>query len=239
MPTWDEFAWAVFLYGAIEGDRDYQVLIRQKQFLNNLYKSPTRVELAQVQDQVIRGFLNRWRCRLPNSPESAEAILAALQNADFEQSITVNRNLRAVREAIAQCYLILRDKVHGFGPTVTSKLLHVLQPRLFVMWDNRILDHYHRHNQQVQDSGSGYCAYLRIMRQMAVQVSQGFLNAVLDPPASPNQGPTAYLSAQMGYNPPKTMAKYLDEYNWVTIAKGAKVPPRWHPQKTNGTPCDK
>lgn len=29
--------------------------------------------------------------------------------------------------------------------------------------------------------------------------------------------PANYLNTQMKYNPPKTMAKYLDEFNWVKV----------------------
>ncbi len=32
-------------------------------------------------------------------------------------------------------------------------------------------------------------------------------------------------------NPGKTMAKYLDEYNWITITNTVKVPPKWHPDE--------
>ena len=27
----------------------------------------------------------------------------------------------------------------------------------------------------------------------------------------------------------KTMAKYLDEYNWITITKAVNAKPGWHP----------
>jgi hypothetical protein len=244
MPTWEEFAWAAFIYRAMGGDREYEALMQQKELLNNLRTNPAEVEPAQVQDQVIGEFLNRWSCRVPNDQRSAEAILSTLQRlqpylralgafdveaVDFEHNFVVREGQSMAQEVIARCYLGLRDKVPGFGPTATSKLLHVLQPHLFVMWDNPILDHYHRRNREVRNHGPGYCAYLRMMQEMALQLSLSFRNAVLSPPAEPSQDPATYLSTQMGCDPPKTMAKYLDEYNWVTITKGVKVPPRWHP----------
>lgn len=84
-------------------------------------------------------------------------------------------------------------------------------------------------NTQVTDSGQGYCVYLQIMQHVANQLYQRFRSADLNPPAGVNQDPANYLSIQMNYSPYKTMAKYLDEYNWVTITKKAPVPPSWHP----------
>jgi len=251
---WNEFAWAAFLYKTMTGeDNVYQDLVKQEQFLKNLRTNPAGVEPAKIQGQVIE-FLNRWRCRTPNNQEAAEAILDALrilqpylqalsafeiETVDFDYTITVNGNQITVHEAIARCYESL-IKVHRIGTTTTSKLLHILQPNLFVMWDWKILDHYQQGNQQVQDSGAGYYAFLQEMQNTGRQVSQSFKKAI--PPGEADQCPATYLSVKLEYNPPKTMAKYLDEYNWVTITNDVEVPPpAWLPtcrpvqSSTNGS----
>jgi len=244
MSMWAEFAWATFFYWAQGGDRDYQDLMEEQQFLNDLRTAPSEMDPVQVQDKVIAGFLNRWRCRLPNTRESAQAILGALQDlhpylqvlraldirqVNFEQNTVVNREQITIQRSVAMCYERLRKSARGLGPTAVSKLLHILQPKLFVMWDRPILDEFHRRNHRIQDSGTGYCAYLRMMQEIARQVTSSFQDAVLDPPATADQTPAAYLSTQMGYRPPKTMAKFLDEFNWVRISKQMEVPPLWHP----------
>ena len=61
MVTWNEFAWAAFLYGAIGGDRDYQALMRNTEFLQRLRSKPDEIERTEIRERVIEGFLNRWR----------------------------------------------------------------------------------------------------------------------------------------------------------------------------------
>ena len=244
MPTWDEFAWAAFLYGAIGGNYDYQGLMRQTHLLGSLRTNPTGLQTNQIQQKVVRDFLNRWKCRVQNTPQSANAIQTTLQNllpytqilngliiatVNFTQQVNVNNSLMTVGQVIVHCYTKVRNIKYKFGPTATSKLLHILQPELFIMWDKEILSHYRQQNRQVSDSGQGYCAYLEFMEQAAMQVHQSFRNAALNPPATANQTPAVYLSTQMNYNSFKTLAKYLDEYNWVTITRGVQVPPPWHP----------
>lgn len=244
MVTWNEFAWAAFLYGAIGGDRDYQALMRNTEFLQRLRSKPDEIGRTEIRERVIEGFLNRWRCRLPNNPESGEAILTSLrilqphirvlspldiETVDFKQNLSVAGHQLTAGDAIAMCYQRLKDSVYRLGDTATSKLLHILQPHLFVMRDRPILAHYRRKDQRVRDSGAGYVAYLRVMQCIGAQVSQSFQHAVHRLSPEPSQEPAAYLSEQMGYDPPKTMAKYLDEYNWVTITNGVEVPPPWHP----------
>lgn len=244
MVTWNEFAWATFLYGAIGGDRDYQHLVNQTQFLVSLRSDPTALQTDQIQQHLIKGFFNRWKCRVENTPQSAQAIrgtlynlmpyLSALNtvtvtNLNLANTVNINNRPMTVHEVIQHCYDTLRDIGYRFGPTATSKLLHVLQPELFVMWDKDILAVYKKKNCQVFDGGEGYCAYLQIMQKLATEVYDSFKNASLSPSAEANQNPALYLSTQMNYSPPKTLAKYLDEYNWVTITNRVQVPPPWHP----------
>ena len=97
------------------------------------------------------------------------------------------------------------------------------------MWDNEILKKYTRRNSKIFDSGKGYCFFLKKMNEMAKQIEKYFRIAQLNPLAKPEQTPAEYLSEQLKYNHSKTMAKYLDEYNWVTITNEIQVPPSWYP----------
>ncbi len=242
-PTWDQFAWAVFFYKAMtSGDDAYRTTI-QKPILNELRTDPVNVAPQQIQSQVIHEFLNAWGCRIPNkTTQSAEAMQTALQGllpylkaleeleietVNFDQNVVVNGNQSTVNQAIRQCYTILEEVGNRFAATATSKLLHILQPGLFVVWDNPIHDHYH-----VAGDGQGYLAYLQEMNAMSKKVCRSFRDATLNPP-SDTKNPAVYLSKQLEYDYPKTLAKYLDEYNWVTITKGQKekveLPPPWHP----------
>lgn len=217
--------------------------MRQNQFLTNLRINPMSLQAAEVQKKIIEGFLNRWKCRVRNTAQAAKAIQAGIhelqphlrslqtfgiENIPFDQQIRT-KNQITVGALIERCYTRFWNIGHNFGPTATSKLLHILHPELFIMWDGEILKHYHKRYRRVSGSGTGYLAFLRIMRETADQIYGAFHNAQLNPPAQVNQTPANYLSTQMAYNPPKTMAKLLDEYNWVTITHRITVPPHWHP----------
>jgi len=242
--TWNEFAWAAFLYGSIGGDRDYQALMQQTQFLNDLRTNPTHLQTEQIQEQLIERFLNRWKCRVWNRPETARAIVRTLERlrfhldalkdleittVGFDEAIAVDNDSTRVSEIIEHCYNTVASIGFNFGPTASSKLLHILQPGLFVMWDKDIVERFKGKNENVSNSGKGYRAFLELMQQTGKEVSRSFYASDLNPLPKPDDDPVRYLSVQLGYDPPKTMAKYLDEYNWVTITNMVRVPPAWHP----------
>jgi len=247
-PTWEEFAWAIFYNGVIgkdiTGESDYLNLMRRTRFLQALRTKPNSLQVNEIQGIIIKGFLNRWRCRVENNRNSANSIQRTLQNLvpylrtlnnlsiqsiQFNNPVIASNNNTTIGQVIEHCYTQVRNIGHNFGPTATSKLLHILQPNLIVMWDNAILKRYRNINRQISDSGRGYVAYLQTMKRLANDINANFQNSILTPPAQPGQGPADYLNARMGYNPPKTMARYLDEYNWVTITYGLQGPPAWHP----------
>ena len=227
-PTWDEFAWAVFYYGVISrditGQSDYLELTRQTQFLQDLRTNPNRLRDDDIQQCVIGGFLNRWRCRVENSSVAADSIQRTLQSLvpylralnnlsiqsiQFNNPVIVDNNNMTISQVIEYCYTQVRNIGHNFGPTATSKLLHILQPDLFVMWDDAILKRYKNINGQISDSGRGYITYLKMMKRLANHIHTVFQNAVLTPPAQASQDPASYLNAQTGVQSSKNHGKIL------------------------------
>ncbi len=240
-PTWDKFAWAVFYYGVVSGDitgdikKDkYLALMRKTQFLQDLRTNPNSLGNDRIQNDLLKGFLNPWNCRIENSTETANDIKITLQNVtpylqvlrglgienvQFSYLVNVNNSQKTISQVIEHCYEKVKNIGHKFSDIAASKLLHILWPELFVMWDNSIVTDY-----RVFKNGRGYCAYLQIMQQIANQIHAEFQNM---PFYREFKTPADYLNIQMKYNPPKTMAKYLDEFNWVKSRY--EVPPVWHP----------
>jgi hypothetical protein len=244
MPNWTELAWAGFLYGSIGGDRQYQALMRNVNFLAALRSNPTGVIDDDVRKCLLKGYLNAWKTRVENSPQSASAIKVSINNIlpylsalsgcsiksiNFQHVLTVNGQSVTVADAVENCYQLLRATGHKIGATATGKLLHVLNPELFVMWDNRILNYFSVNNSAIGDSPQGYRAFLQQMNNDAISVVSSFGAVSVNPQPQPGDTPEAYLSRQMGYNLQKTMAKFLDELYWVTVTNGVVVPPQWHP----------
>lgn len=243
MPTWNQFAWSVLFYWAInDQNQGYQNLMGDDLLLlNTLRNDPARLSVEQIQENVIRRILNAWRCRMVKSLQAAEAIQNQLilthpyrqalgdfdlETVDFDANIVVGENQIPISQACDEYYDALRNNIgHRFAATASSKLLHLLQPNLFVMWDKYILADYRGDNPQIRDSGSGYCTFLMSMQEMAINIREEFNQQ--------NQGqgndPATFLSQQLHYDQPQTFAKFVDEYNWVTITKEVPVPPPWHP----------
>jgi hypothetical protein len=84
--------------------------------------------------------------------------------------------------------------VTNMGPAAASKALYLLQPRLFVMWDREIS----------RSAPEGYGSYLQQMHALAVRLSD----------EAPTDDLEAHLQELLGYSARKTLAKYLDEFNW-------------------------
>ncbi|MBI4181311.1 MAG: hypothetical protein HY528_05205 [Chloroflexi bacterium] len=91
------------------------------------------------------------------------------------------------------------------GDTVASKVLHLLNPNLFVMWDMGISGNL---------SGAvGYLKFLKKMQVEAEEASQDF--QMLGYPGTPAQ----FIASNLGARYTKTLAKLIDEYNWVTVTR--------------------
>jgi hypothetical protein len=236
--TFEKLSWAAFMARVFQesGPGGYMTIYEDTAFRNNLVHSPANLSLQEIQSTLIGGFLNKWRSRFPNNDESAEAIRAAVQgvssaaqaaqglrietvNMDSllqttDGQISVFQASSMVFNALAWC--------HGFRPTPAAKMMGVVNPELFVMWDQAIAWHY-REDDASAYIGDGYAMFLRKMQMLAQQCVEDFEKRF------GQRDPAAYLSSRLGLSSPLPLAKFIDEYNWITITNRTTVPPRWHP----------
>ncbi len=109
----------------------------------------------------------------------------------------------------------------NFGPTATSKLLHIINPDLFIMWDDGIRIRYWIQNNEIFDSGRGYCLFLietkRIAERLVEECRERFN---MNDPAS-------LLSERLNINPSHSLLKFIDEFNWLFYKRGLTRPPDW------------
>ena len=75
--------------------------------------------------------------------------------------LTVNFNDKAISEAIRTIYGELDPIAYLGSPTAISKILHLLNPEIFVMWDNAIVNDYHKISRHVTYSANGYLEFLK------------------------------------------------------------------------------
>lgn len=162
----------------------------------------------------IRLFLNRWNARLSRTalPIALNAWLSR-ESAALEQLDGLAIDDTAVpghQEEFTRLYdslLQLRQAtdgyaVHTMGDAAAAKILHLMVPSLFVMWDRPI-----KHAISEPDYG-------RFMVTMHLWSRK--LSEVLAPSAA-RSDLEEYLRHYLEYPVRKPLAKYLDEFNWQMV----------------------
>ena len=204
----------------------YMRLLGRDSFLRKLRTRPDQLTAEDLLEDLIEGFLNKWLSRLSANVETAEAIKSKLVRVAEEVRGLAHENLSEVdlsrgpagrSTSIASTYDVIRT-ADGVGATITSKILHTLNPDLFVMWDDAIRHHYSGLLHRNLDTGSDYVVFLAHMQGMAQSVIGDF--SVRHPH---DVRVESYLSKHLGLERPVTLAKFLDEYNWVTLVRGVQI----------------
>lgn len=226
--TFEGLAWASRWYRQNTRFNDsYVRLLSMDSFLNKLRTRPNELTAEDVLKELIKGFLNPWGCRLPKTAQTARAIRSSLIRvaeaitalaADNLLQVDLSYGATARRDLIAQTYETIQT-VHRVGPTTASKVLHILNPALFVMWDRAIRVHYSALFGRSPYGEADYVAFLAYMQEVAESVVRDFSCR-----HGSAQSAESYLSAHLGLDGPVTLAKFLDEYNWVTIMRRVRTP---------------
>ena len=187
---WDGVTWDDFLAG-LAGFRD------------NFTRAARAPDYHPENAAEIVAVLNKWACRLStaHAPGALESWLRA-HTADLEalEPLTISdphlpdhaEDLGALHDG-----LITHMRANGvanMADAAASKALHLLNPRLFVMWDKEIR----------RSAPEGYGAYVLQMHELALRLTK----------QAPAEDVEAHLQEHLGYRTRKTLAKYLDEYNW-------------------------
>ena len=236
----EELKWAIFLYNTFGeyGDYIYDSLEVRK-----------GIERGEPGTAVV-SFLNHFRMRVSGKrvpplinkwyADEGMKLLDSLKSPLSETDL----NSDNVSRIITQLYDGL-TRISSIKATSASKILHILRPELFVMWDNEISRHY----QQNSDMGKGEESYVHFLRRMqaiikdlqaqnnqiakllsrgVVRFFEGNLES-LDPGKDEERISQLKKSIDFLNSGGITLPKFIDEYNWVVFSKKIKVPPDWTP----------
>jgi hypothetical protein len=223
-----DLGWAAFLYYYKSGgDRKYIKLFRDVSFITRLRQSPWDIQYEEFEQKVIYGFISSIGLRLPPTRKSTNILSEiielqpcisclqgiSLHDCDFsDEDLLVN--IRGIYDRL--------HGIHGFWITGISKITHVLNDSLFAALDLGTSSHFGL----VGDTDS-FITWLKIAQESAREVTQDFSNLGL-------QGsPENYLSEKLGYTNygcEKSLARFIDEYYWLTTSENLPIPPRWVPQ---------
>ncbi len=100
--------------------------------------------------------------------------------------------------------LAVRAAVSNWSDAAASKTLHQLMPELFVMWDKNI-----------KPFAAGYGDFTLEMHRLGRRLAE-------EAPVE-RDDVEQHLQAHLGKPVRKTMAKYLDEYNWYVMVGAARA----------------
>lgn len=229
--------WATFLYNAMGEDTSYiDASIKVRRDLKK--DSP---------GNAIVDFLNHWRMRVSSTNVSTginekykskvKTLLEVLPNSLLELDLSDTH----ARERITDLFNCL-DEIPSINDTGVSKILHIIKPDLFVMWDNEIRMYYLK-NQKITYGPSAYMFFLGKMQIIARSLRdedgmissklslnlktlyEGNLKNITEASKIEAVKRTIHFLETEG----KPITKFLDEYNWIVITKQVEIPPTWYP----------
>lgn len=169
------------------------------------------------------GFLNRWKCRLHCSSELAihikdtfgqlRPLLRVLEGETLED-IIFDKEKSVVDEKLKYKEVIHRifDKTadmgtYGYRPVPASKLLHMVNPKLFVMWDNYI-------GKEYVPKLNGYQYAHEFLPRMQRETNEAIETFMKDMGFD-----RSTAIREMENRCGRTLAKLVDEYNYIKYTR--------------------
>ena len=210
-----------------EDPRAYnETWISARRFIDweNLNNLPTK----EVKRRVI-GFLNDWHCHLPAIDELAEKIKETyertvsllealrdetLENFQFEKKKEVDGREYSNREILLKVFSSFCKIGHNFRGVAASKLLSLINPSLFVMWDTPICDTY-----GIRSPSEPYLRDKRYVPEffpLMKQKANGVIDSYMKEKKCIRSDAIEAINSFRKWRP---LAKLLDEYNWVTYSQ--------------------
>lgn len=164
--------------------------------------------------ECIRKFLAGFRC-FTGDCTKAGIQQFILQNSDGLKALataniaTVDLSVGSETAAAVSSKISGLMNIYGVKDVVASKILAIIIPDLFVMWDTTIWLAYRDDVSQNRHMAEVYVDFLRKMQRAAIAITKD---------AKTNHGidsPAEHLSGELGLKPPFTLAKFIDEYNFI------------------------
>ncbi len=219
--TYRQIEWAAQTYRAQEDGRRFDAAYRQVYTDEFRHALVNRCSASDINRLLV--FLNQWLSRLsyekvtPILQESVPEAVAELR--DLATALPATNSLNDWDATLVQRAVDRLTADQGVTATVASKILAVVNPELFVIWDGPIQKaHFPRHKPVSFGAGARYVRFLWDMENAAESIRQDAMaqHDIADP--------AAHLSQTLSLNPPYTLAKFIDEYNFLTITKSETYP---------------
>lgn len=170
--------------GIDKGDKIYLLSIKRSDIWENL----ENLKGGDIKD-VILGFLNKWQCRIKVTPGLINNLQQTLkelskyfisfrsekiENFDFDKSITIEEEkfkAGAVIFKIFDSLCCIKTGRRDFGATATSKVMHMVNPDFFMMFDDKIREHY-----GCFANANGYVNFMWRMQKLGKEIIESYSN---------------------------------------------------------------
>ena len=168
----------------------------------------------------IRSLVNSWGTRMQAKTcelhSTLEFIWGELLELESKSIITVNLCNDTVRNSISNCFdrVAKSNAKRRNEATGASKILHIINPELFVMWDGAIRGGYGFSGKY---GGKQYVGFLRRMQRLA-----NYAISQVEKECCVSRKKAIESLKCEGH----TLAKALDEYNYVNLCRRWKSPMR-------------
>ena len=226
--NFNQLAWgAVCFYYRSLGDNKYSKIMRDTDFLTRLRQEPSNISAIEFEEKVLLDHVNIENYDLLIGHGLARNVLEKIIELQPETHSLKNITLldcdladRDITNKINLTYAIMYT-VNGLWLTGVSKIVHLLNDKLFPILNLNISKHF-----GLLEGDTNLIQWVRITQENAREVIADFQQQKL--PDSPEK----YLSEKLGYTRSgydKSLVKFLDEFFWLRFGDSLPIPPRWVP----------
>jgi hypothetical protein len=225
---YSDVAWAAVCYFYRSGgDNKYVEILSDAGFLNRLRDEPCVLSGREFEQKAILGFVKIENYDLLMKQKLATSVLGAI--LEMEPLVAATRELtiltadlsdvgsQSISRIAEKMYRSL-NSVSGLWSTGASKILHLLNDRLFPIITPGIM-------RDAYMPEFSMASYMRRIQYQAVSAREDFLQRRQDGEVD------AFLSEKLGYTKrgcQKSLVKFIDEYYYL-YTSGLPVPPVWTP----------
>lgn len=196
------------------------------EFISKIRETPWDVSYPEFEAKVISGFVNSLGLRLPVGTRGGNVLAEIIRLRSCTSSLKgvglldCDLSNKSLLKSIKEIYQGL-GSIDGLWVTGITKIAHVLNDSLFVILDVRIAENF-----SLRDEADDYIDWLVLTQQHAREVASDFEAQGL------SGSPEAFLSEKLGYSSygcQKSLARFIDEYFWLTSSENLPIPPKWLP----------
>lgn len=199
----------------------YYDLYRKKLVWSNF----SRLTTHQIKNEAFH-FLNTWGCRFTATDFLASKVKSAylyhsagisaldketIQDINPHSTMEIYCGKFAIEDLVFQIFAGFCNLRQRFRWVAASKLLHMINPKLFVMWDNDIADGY---SLKLNEKNYAY----EFLPKMKKEVNEAISTYMQDNRCNRSVA----INELQKQNSQRTLAKLADEYNFEKYTKGRK-----------------